>query len=79
MEVLERVLWYWGPTLLVAAAVLAVMRTAMSRQARYFKTQSDNATAQTAELSKIHRSLEQIVMALESRPSAQDLAGRNSQ
>ena len=62
---MENFLLYWGPTLLVGAIVVVVMRLILSRQAKFFKTQADNVAAQTAELSKIHQSLERVASALE--------------
>jgi len=66
---MEGILWYWGPTILIAAAVLIVCRAGIARQGKYFKTQTDNTAAQTAELSKIHRTLERVAVALEGRNS----------
>jgi hypothetical protein len=37
----------------------------LARQAKFFKTQADSSAAQTAELSKIHQSLERVAAALE--------------
>jgi hypothetical protein len=79
MATLEGILWYWGPTILIAAMILAILRGGLSRQARYFKTQADNSTAQTAEMTKIHQSLERIASALESRPAGQGSASRGAQ
>jgi hypothetical protein len=62
---METFILYWGPTLVALAVVVVVIRAALARQARYFRTHTDNTAAQTAELSKIHRSLERIASALE--------------
>lgn len=63
---MESFLLYWGPTLVAVAVVVVVMRAGLARQAKYFRTHNDNTAAHTAELSKIHQSLERIASALES-------------
>jgi len=64
---MTEILNYWGPTLLALVIVVAALRYAIMRQAKFFKDRSENDNAQTAELQKIGQSLERIAAALEAR------------
>ncbi len=60
----------WGPTVLVAVIVIGAIRWIMSRYAKLFATQAENARAQTAATLQLAQTLERIAAALEKRTNA---------
>jgi hypothetical protein len=57
----------WGPTLLVVAFFFVGLRWTVSRYARLFATQAENARAQTAATLRLAEALDRITAALEKK------------
>jgi hypothetical protein len=61
---------YWGPTVLTAIIVVGVMRWVVSRYAKLFAMQAENAKAQTAASLRLAQALERVAVVLEKRNDA---------
>lgn len=58
-------LYYWGPTFAIAAAVLVSVQVGISKQTKLLNARNENSAQQTAELRKINQSLERVATAIE--------------
>ena len=66
---MQTFLLYWGPSIMMVVAILIpfgfLIRAILARQAKFYRDWIGNGAAQTAELSKIHQSLERLASAIE--------------